>query len=56
MTKEKQNDIELQRQASFMIHQMKRGKITRAKITAKLDSLTGKEKESFRRYLNIYKG
>lgn len=48
-------DIELERQASLSIHNLKRGKLTRAQINREMSLMPESERETFRRYLNIYK-
>lgn len=52
---EERRDIELSRQAALLIHNMKKGKITRAKVTSELNRLDISEQEKFKNYLNKYR-
>ncbi len=47
--------IELSRMAALLIHNMKKGKITRAKVNSDINSLDVSEQEKFKSLLNKYK-
>lgn len=55
LSDQERRDIELSRMAALLIHNMKKGKITRAKVTSELNSLDISEKEKFKNFLNKYK-
>ena len=48
-------DIELQRQASLLIHNMRKGKINRGNVTAEINKLPDHEQEQFKSFLNDYR-
>jgi hypothetical protein len=48
-------DIELQRQAALLINNMRRGKITRSAVQAKINKLPKHEQEQFKNHLNKYR-
>jgi len=55
LSDQERRDIELQRQAALLIHNMKKRIITRAKVTSVLNSLDISEQQKFKDYLNKYK-
>ena len=48
-------NIELSRMAALLIHKMKRGIVTRSKVSSELSSLDISEQEIFKDFLNKYK-
>ena len=46
--------IELQRQASLLIYNMRKGSVSRSTINAEINKLEGSDHELFRYYLNFY--
>lgn len=48
-------DIELQRIASLLISNMRKGKITRSAVQAEINKLHEHEQEQFKNHLNFYK-
>lgn len=55
LSNEERRDIELSRMAALLIYKLKKGKITRAKVTSELNGLDISEQEKFKDYLNKYK-
>ena len=55
LSDEERRSIELSRMAALLIHNMKKGKITRAKVTSELNGLDISEQEKFKDLLNKYK-
>jgi len=47
--------IELERQAALLIHKMKNGNVTRAKINSELSLLDDSEQDKFKSFLNKYR-
>lgn len=52
---ENRKDIELMRQASLLIHNLKRRKINRSQINNVINNLDGHEQDKFKEYLNKYR-
>lgn len=49
-------EMELQRRASYLLHQVKKGELTKYQITAQLDAITNEaEREGLRKWLNHYR-
>lgn len=55
LSDQERRDIELSRMAALLIFQLKKGKITRSKVTSELNGLDISEQEKFKDYLNKYK-
>jgi len=55
LSAEDRRNIELQRQASLLIYNMRKRKITRNNILIEIDKLDKCEQEKFKWYLNFYK-
>ena len=55
LTDHERRDIELQRQAALLIHNFKRGAITRAKVEGEISKLPELEREKFKDFLNSFK-
>ncbi len=47
--------IELQRQAALLINELKKSRITRVAVQAKISELPENERELFKEFLNKYK-
>ena len=56
MPPEEQEMIEADKQASFMIHQLKNGKVTRADVQMSVNQYKGELRDYYRARLNHYKG
>ena len=56
MPPEKQERIETDKQAAFMIHQLKNGKVTRADVQMSVNKYEGEIRDYYRERLNHYKG
>lgn len=55
LSNSERRDIELQRQAALLIHNMKKGKIARLDVQREINKLHEDEQEQFKNYLNKYK-
>jgi len=55
LSKSEQRDIELNRQASLLIHNFKRGRISRQRIEVEILKLDENEQVKFKEFLNNYK-
>jgi len=52
---EERRDIELQRQAALLMHNFKRGSITRLKVETEILKLEESEREKFKGFLNSFR-
>lgn len=49
-------EMELQRRASYLLHQVKKGELTKYQISAQLEAITDEsEREGLRKWLNHYR-
>ena len=55
LSDQERRDVELNRQAALLIHNFKRGKITRQRIEFEILKLDENEQVKFKEFLNKYK-